>query len=56
MFLEFWVIGLVGPEKNEAIILVQVPLLLLIIFKCYVLSSFVSQGNSVPRKPYVLKI
>lgn len=52
----FWVIGLLGPEKNKAIILVQEILLLLIIFKYYVLSSFVSQDNSVPRKLYVPKM
>lgn len=56
MFWVFWVIGLVNPEKNKAIILVQETLLLLIIFKYYVLSSFVSQNNSVQRKLYVPKI
>lgn len=56
MLLVFWVFGLVGPEKNKTIILVQETLLLLIIFRYYVLSSLEAQDKSVTRKPYVLKI
>ena len=43
------------PEKNEAIIFVQ-ETVIAHYFQYYVLSSFVSQDNSVPRILYVLKI
>lgn len=56
--LRVFVIRLVSPEENTAIVLAQETLLLLIIFKYYVLSSFVSLDNSVPKgeKLYVPKI
>ena len=55
MLWVFWVIGLVEPEKNEAIIFVQ-ETVIAHYFQYYVLSSFVLQDNSVPRILYVLKI
>jgi hypothetical protein len=54
---QVFVVRLGGPAESAAVVQAQEALPLLIIFKYYVLSSFVSLDNSVPKKKlYVPKI